>query len=369
MDLKNAEAQTQMEHEDLEQEKTCLKQLQQELIEMQQENEEEKYLLDEESYSLMKLQSKLYENFNAINEEAYDLNKTETLCLKQDSILMLKERVVQRIMERKQRSFQLRNAPFEETKCKPEPDARTDKEVTPVSKSNSMLNRDEQDYLPDSSVNESGTTSNIPSSRVVTVLKKEQEVDKQVKAINGKKERLRQMRQMIEVGKVEIETMEAQLKREAEGGRALSFAKAEDSKKAAETSMLRLNELNTIEHEANKLPSVNEDKEPTAKNLHKTGRKESIKATEDPLTSMKEERADKNSPGSKTESIPDASNKIKSSERSLRMPEHESAVEKNDVAEDEDSDSSSGGSIIMKDGKPYDQRRKGEYGIRRLPDS
>lgn len=363
MDLKNAETQVQMEHEDLEQEKTNLKQLQQELVEMQQENEEEKYLFDEESYSLMKLQSKLYENFNAINEEAYDLNKTETLYLKQDSVLMLKERMVQRIMERKQRSFQQRSAPLEETKCR----AEADKEATPISKSNSMLNRDEQDYLPDSSVNESGTTSNIPSSRVVTVLKKEQEVDKQVKAINGKKERIRQMKQMIEVGKVEIEAMEAQLKREAEGGRALSFAKAEDGKKAAEAS-----KLNTIEHEENKLSSANEGKEQAAGSLHEASREESAKATEDPHISMEEQKADKNPPSSTTENVPDASSKIKSvaesyrsSEKSLRVPEHEN----NDAAGDDDSDSSSGGSIIMKDGKPYDQRRKGEYGIRRLPDS
>jgi len=208
MELKNVETQVQMEREDLEQEKINLKQLHQELDEIEQENEEEKNILDEESYSLIKLQSKLYENFNDIHEDAYDLNKTETLCLKQDSILMLKERMLKRVMERKQRLLRPITTQNLEERKSGFIDIRND--IT--AKSGSIVNKEEQmDYMQDS-VNVSG---HIPSSRVITILKKEQEVEEQVKALNEKKEKLKQMQQLIEHEKAIIETMQAQLKREA----------------------------------------------------------------------------------------------------------------------------------------------------------
>ena len=78
-------------------------------MEIQQENEEEKNILDEESFSLMKLQSKLHENFNDIHDEASDLNRTEIIYLKQDSVLILRERLMKRVSERRQRILQTRD--------------------------------------------------------------------------------------------------------------------------------------------------------------------------------------------------------------------------------------------------------------------
>eukprot|EP01022_Parablepharisma_sp_SALTPOND_P013882 TRINITY_DN1865_c0_g1_i1.p2 TRINITY_DN1865_c0_g1~~TRINITY_DN1865_c0_g1_i1.p2 ORF type:complete len:506 (+),score=86.00 TRINITY_DN1865_c0_g1_i1:2297-3814(+) len=243
--LNNERSEIQMEKEDLCQERVNLEQLKQEVGEIQQKSEEDTKALEEEKLTLVQLQSELYEKSKALDTETYELGEKEIFNLRQDALLMLKERLISRVYERKVLSIEKYQENSQQRKI-------TDK-ATPVheidedsnltnekakpralsginSKSETETLRDEQESL----VNASGIsiiTANFPSSRGLSILKKEQELEEQMKMLEEEKRKLRAEKEMIDKEKEEVEFIKAQIEKEAERGKPFSFAKYEEEKK------------------------------------------------------------------------------------------------------------------------------------------
>ncbi len=259
--LNNEKSQIQLENDELKQECTAVEQLRQELAEVQAKEQADRKVLDEEKSSLIQLQKEVLEKSHVLEIEKRAMDLQEFANFKQEALLMLKERLMghayQRRMENQEdETYSQTHRPPPEVQ---EPEATEEKEPQRNIINNNNTNpgglkesaEEDNDSVREkpralSGINSKSETesishdpvnasANFPSrSPGLSLLKKEQELEDQLRAIEEEKGRLRDEKARLAEERSEVETMRAMLSREAEGGKPFSFIKPEEKARAEE---------------------------------------------------------------------------------------------------------------------------------------
>jgi len=241
---------------------------------LQEKSSEDNKNLETEKKIIEDLQAQIYAKTKQLDFDSFNFQSKEIEYLKQTAIMSLKDRLLSRIYDRKlEHTAVHKNS---ENIVQPNltigiQEHEKHENQTNVlsginSKSESETVKDEENVLAENSVNVSSgqIINNMPSSRGLSILKKEQELEEQLKSLEEEKRKLKSEKEFIEKERLEIENMKIMMKKEAESGKVFSFAKCElktENEKTTGNQQNLANENKEVKKEEKKIEKIEESEE------------------------------------------------------------------------------------------------------------